>query len=72
MFKLSWKVIMIAFVILLFILGVSRCEGFQAGTPGTPCGVDLHSCPNGTQCFNGFCGNTKKPALKPNQLPVFP
>lgn len=70
--KVSWKLVGIVVLVGLIFLLSSRFEGFQAGLPGIRCGVDLHSCSSGTQCLNGFCGNTNKPPLQANQLPVFP
>jgi len=57
----------------LILLGLSGFrEGFQAGMPGRRCGVDLPTCPPGTQCMNGFCETPKAPALPKNELPVYP
>lgn len=61
--------------ILAVFMGINeRFEGFVnvPGTPGTRCGVDLPTCPVGTQCMNGFCVNSQMPKLTPNQLPVYP
>ena len=72
-------------VICILIIGVGvlvaawtglteRLEGFvnRPGTPGVRCGVDLPPCSQGTQCMNGFCVNSKRPTLTPNELPVYP
>lgn len=72
MFKVSWKLIGLFLLAGLLFLALSRYEGFQAGLPGIRCGKDLNACSSGTQCLNGFCGKTNKPALPANQLPVFP
>lgn len=47
-------------------------EGFTAGQPGIPCGVDMPSCKEGTVCMNGFCQRPEKPVLPDNELPVYP
>ena len=70
--KVSWKLVVILVLVALLFFYLSRYEGFQAGLPGIRCGVDLNTCGSGTQCQNGFCGNTNKPALLANQLPVYP
>jgi hypothetical protein len=72
MLKVSWKLLGLIALVVLFVVLYFRYEGFQAGLPAIRCGTDLHTCSSGTQCLNGFCGNTNKPALLANQLPVFP
>jgi hypothetical protein len=72
MFKVPWKLVGLIVLLALILFFYSRYEGFKAGEPGIRCGKDLHACSSGTQCLNGFCGNTNKPALLANQLPVFP
>ena len=64
----------IVFIAIGFILLFSSndMEGFQAGTPGVRCGVDLPTCNFGLQCVNGFCGSPSAPPLLKNQLPVYP
>jgi len=58
----------------LILLGLKKysSEGFTVGMPGVRCGVDLPTCKEGLQCFNGFCSSPVKPALLANQLPVYP
>ena len=60
--------------ILMGYMGLVEREGFlnAQGTPAIRCGVDLPTCAVGTQCLNGFCSGTAKPALLANQLAVFP
>jgi hypothetical protein len=59
-------------VIILGLSGFKLTEGFKAGEAGIRCGVDLATCSPGSQCINGFCMAPVKPALPPNQLPVYP
>ena len=75
--EVMWIFIIGVAVVIASMIGLTERlggEGFVniQGMPGVRCGVDLPTCAAGTQCMNGFCVNYKRPALRPNELPVFP
>ena len=75
--NLVYILIIGVFVVVATAVGIFErlsYEGFVniPGTPGVRCGIGLPICAIGTRCMNGFCVNSNKPTLTPNELPVYP